>query len=429
MNRLLKSVLCIAFCFASVIPAVAKVEVEKTSYGYLARNENVVFYSKERLTSASDIRKRERVVSGTDSEKVELNEVGQSAICIYPFAATFMDEMELRLAFFCNEALVAEMNSNKTMTLKFANGKSAEINFVEYLDEDWSAGMVAEFSCMDEIDDDDDDYVDLLDLFFWEGLFDYTWSDLNRDMILYATSDITSVTCGNLTYHITGQTAPYIKSLFSALIDKLTESERKNYSSYLAAVQSGGSTSYASSPSGPVSSGTVNMPKFKDTYTADRTATGMSALLKNPAGYAGRSPFTSPGIYQPEFEKYASQNSLHCRTAKNGTNQTLIFANGVVKESLGGYPCKFVANFKNQILNSYLYQSNVPDRTQAVELARKLASELAGMGCDKSSGYKKVGDALFGEQYLYGAGTRVIVDARQSGSHYSVSLIVSVTHF
>ncbi len=169
---------------------------------------------------------------------------------------------------------------------------------------------------------------------------------------------------------------------------------------------------------------------FYGTDTYDGEVTALAALLKNPAGYAGRSPFSSPGVYEVDFKNYASQNSMKYRTVNGGGSESLVFDNGVVPDNLMGYDCKFVASFKNQILKGYAYQSVVLNREQAESLAQKLASELMGMGnVDRATGFSKSSDALYSEQYLYGAGTRVTVDARQVNGRFLVSLIVSITHF
>lgn len=412
MNRLFKTMLGIALCFSSALPAMAEIEIEEDN----SEGETVVvvsdtdefFYSTETIASATDIQRRKDAFGITGA----LSDEGHSALIFAPLIgyAPDLDVMMLSLGLIPLDSFKSKLETNDSMTIHFADGKTDEFYINERATKDGVYSVVGIFGALYPED------------------FTVHLMPMNEEMVQYATSDIKSITCGGMTYHIKGHTAPFIKSLFSALFDRYKNVSDENFSIYLnsvgtkdlvAELRSGTANKYASTDSVAVGS---------DGYSDE--ATTLATLLKKPAGYAGRNPFNSPGIYEMDFKNYASQNSLAYRIRSNGNNEVMIFNNGVVPDNLMGHECKFVANFKNQILNGYVYQSAVMNREQAENLARSLSSELEGMAnVDRSAGYNKDGNSLYGEQFLYGAGSRVTVDARQIGGRYYVSLIVSITHF
>lgn len=425
MNRLLKTMLGIVLCLLSALPAMAEIKIEEdnSAEGSIISvvDGGKLFYSTETMTSAKDVQSRKDALGMTGA----LSDDGQSEL-VFTAGITCSQEYDcviLVFYFIPVDSFKSKLDANDKLTIRFADGKTDEFFINSKTEEDGGYSVGGLFGALSPED------------------FEIHRMPMNEEMIQYATSDIKSISCGGMTYHIKGHTAPFIKSLFSALFNHKGVS-KDGFSIYLNSVDSrasspkttGGSQRQTESKrkSEPkttkLAASTAPVAAVSD-YSEDETA--LASLLKNPAGYAGRSPFSSPGVYEVDFKNYASQNSLNYRTRSHGGGSvSLIFDNGAVPDNLMGYDCKFVASFKNQILNGYVYQSVVLNREQAESLARKLASELMGMGnVDRATGFQKSPDAMFSEQYLYGAGTRVIVDARQADGRYVVSLIVSITHF
>lgn len=410
MNRLFKTMLGIALCFSSALPAMAEIEIEEDNIDgesfVIVSNSDKIFYSTETITSATDIQRRKDDFGITGA----LSDEGHSALIFDPMIgyAPDLDVMMLSFWFISQGSFKSELETNDSLTIHFADGKTDEFYINERATKDGVYSVVGILGALYP-----EDYAVHL-------------MPMNEEMVQYATSDIKSITCGGMTYHIKGHTAPFIKSLFSALFDRYKNVSDEKFSIYLNSV--GTKDLAAELRSGTANASIDSVTVGSDGYSDEETT--LATLLKKPAGYAGRNPFNSPGIYEVDFKNYASQNSLAYRIRSNGNNDVMIFNNGVVPDNLMGHDCKFVANFKNQILNGYVYQSAVMNREQAENLARSLSSELEGMAnVDRSAGYNKDGNSLYGEQFLYGAGSRVTVDARQIGGRYYVSLIVSITHF
>ena len=424
MNRLLKTMLGIVLCLSSALPAMAEIKIvednDDGSVAFAVTNDNTLFYSTETMTSATDVQSRKDALGITGA----LNDDGQSAL-IFTVVIGYSPELDftmLGFAFIATDSFSSKLKNNDKLTIQFADGKTDEFFITQGESKD---GCYIVSGVLGALSSDD---------------YDIRRMPMNEEMIQYATSDIKSISCGGMTYHIKGHTAPFIKSMFSALFNHKGVS-KEGFSIYLNNVDAkasapktaNGSKRQAESkrrsePKTAKSAPTTAPAAATSDYSEEETA--LTSLLKNPAGYTGRNPFNSPGVYEVDFKNYASQNSMNYRTRSNGGSVSLIFDNGEVPDNLMGYDCKFVASFKNQILNGYVYQSIVLNREQAENLAQRLASELMGMGnVDRATGFQKSQGALFSEQYLYGAGTRVTVDARQINGRYAVSLIVSITHF
>lgn len=408
----------IVMCLSSALPAMAEIEVEEDNSDGLtiimASDCSKLFYSTETITSTADIQGRKDALGITGA----LSDAGQSALIFTPMISyspesDLTDFSMLSFGFVPTDSFVSKLETNDKLTIRFVDGKTDDFYMMKIKGGDGFYGIAGMFGALNSED------------------YEVHRMPMNEEMIQYATSDIESIACGGMTYHIEGHTAPFIKSLFAALFNHKGVS-KDGFSIYLNGVDAKASSSQTAGglKHKQESKSAKTAPAAVSDYNYGNEDTALSLLLKNPAGYAGRTPFTSPGIYQPDFEKYASQNSLNYRTLSGDGSVSLIFDNGVVPDNLMGYDCKFVAGFKNQILNGYVYQSIVLNREQADNLAQKLASELMGMdNVDRATGFSKSPDALFSEQYLYGAGTRVTVDARLIDGHYAVSLMVSITHF
>ena len=420
MNRLLKTMLGIVLCLLSALPAMAEIKIEEdnSTEGSIISvlDGGKLFYSTETMTSAKDVQSRKDALGMTGA----LSDDGQSEL-VFTTGIACSQEYDCAILVFYFipvDSFKSKLDANDKLTIRFVDGKTDEFFINSKTEEDGGYSVGGLFGALSPED------------------FEIHRMPMNEEMIQYATSDIKSISCGGMTYHIKGHTAPFIKSLFSALFNHKGVS-KDGFSIYLNSVDS-----RASSPktTGGLQRQTESKRKSEPKttkpapvaaasgYSEDETA--LASLLKNPAGYAGRSPFSSPGVYEVDFKNYASQNSMKYRTVNGGGSESLVFDNGVVPDNLMGYDCKFVASFKNQILKGYAYQAVVLNREQAEKLARQIVSELMGMGnVDRATGFSKSSDALYSEQYLYGAGTRVTVDARQVNGRFLVSLIVSITHF
>ncbi|MCM1503909.1 MAG: hypothetical protein NC127_01780 [Muribaculum sp.] len=426
MNKFLKTLLCATLCIASALPSFAEMQITKEEGVIIAMDEQF-FYSTEMLNSQSEISQRKSAL-GVESLWTD----GQSAVmfmigCGINHSKDFSD---IIFGFVGPDSWYSQIRQNKAFTITFTDGKVRNV-------------FIPEFDGAIQIED----YV--LSTGFVPGATDGSSIagklPMNEAMIQFATSNIASIKCGNQTYHFKGNTAEVIRAEFDALF-KQKEVSKEAFSIYLNSVDAkAASTASASKPASTSSaSRSTKTPKTtssssakpatataaKPSARASEYSSDVASLIKNPAGYTARNPFKSPGIYEDNFKAYASGNSWRYRTRSAGQNQVLVFDNGTVSSTLMGYECKFVANFKNQILNGYAYQTQVISSEQAVKLANELASGLSGLSnVAPASDTEADSGTLFSRQYLYGAGTKLTVDARQVDGRYFVSLTVGITHF
>ncbi len=426
MNKIFKTLLCSILCIANALPSFAKITIEKEGDLIFAFNEKF-FYSTEMLNSQSEITQRKSAL-GVES----LSTDGQSAVMLMiSCGIDYSNNLShIYFSFIGPDSWYSLIRQNRAFTITFTDGKVRNV----FIPEGDGVIQIEDF---------------VLSIGFWPGATDGSSIPgklpMNEVMIQFATSNIASIKCGNQTYHFRGNTAEVIRAEFDALF-KQKEVSKEAFSIYLNSVDAkAASTASASKPSASTSSTSKSTKTSKTTSTtstnsvattskpsarASEYSSDVASLIKDPAGYTAKNPFTSPGIYEENFKSYASGNSWRYRTRSAGQNQVLVFDNGTIAPTLLGYECKFVANFKNQILNGYAYQSQVMSRDQAVNLAQELASGLEGLSnVAPASDSESDSSALFTRQYLYGAGSKVTVDARQVDGRYFVSLTVGITHF
>ncbi len=422
MNKLLKTLLCTMLCMAAALPSFAEIEIIKDDGIITAIENDKLFFSDEMLNTQADKARRE--------SDWGISADGQSAVIFVLSTAVFtqLDGVAVYFAFVAPERWNSSIERNNPIHVGFRDGNSLKMGITAQTEEN---GLLT-VGCI---------------LGAKDGSNIPSRLPMNEAMVQLATSDIASLTCGGQTYHFRGNTAQVIRSEFDALF-KQKGVPKDAFSIYLNSVDAGASSAVSSmsgksssskaskrsktsaSASGSSSSAAPAVPASKPSARASEYSSDIAALIKNPAGFSSRNPFTSPGIYEENFKSYASGNSWRFRTRQAGPSRVLVFDNGTVSSALMGYECKFVANFKNQILNGYAYQSQVISREQAMNLAEELASGLEDMpNIAPSASGKSDSGAIFSRQYLYGAGATVTVDARQIDGRYFVSLSVGITHF
>lgn len=408
MNRLLKTMLGVVMCLSSALPAMAEIKVlDNNTDGIIAvRDLDKSFNSIETMTSTDDVQ--------LDMLSDMLG--GSSALTFMPEVRCIssIDLTVLTFVFVPMDSFKSKLMNNDKLAIKFADGNTDDFYVMSRLDDGRGYYLVTGiFGALNSED------------------MEVHRIPMNEEMVRYATSDIESITCGGMTYHIKEHTAPHFKALFAALLNHKGVS-KDGFSIYLNSVDAKASSSKAVSEperkQEPESSTTA--PAVPSQSSANSSDDDDNVYLEYPIGYKGRDPFVSPGIYESDFKRYLAQKSYKYSTKQSGQITSLIFDYGSVPYGFDDNPAKFIANFKNQILTSYVYQANAANKDEALSLAkRSISALLENSTIEKSTGYQKDSDSIFSEQYLYRAGVRVTVDVRQVGTEYSVSLMVSITHF